>query len=79
MNPLVGGEVQRKVSAVASLVVLGTQPQDTEGQDLADLGQAFSGRHETGIEGVAQSAVSVGAVESLPKPRSPSITAKGGG
>jgi hypothetical protein len=39
MDALVGGEVQRKVSAVASfLVVLGTQPQDTARQDLADLG-----------------------------------------
>ena len=79
MDALGGGEVQGKVSVVFALFgSLRPQSQQAGRQDLADLGQAFGGRHETRIEGVAQSAVSFGAVESLPKPRSPSMTAKGG-
>jgi hypothetical protein len=67
MDALVGGEVQRKVSAGVGFTLPRPQPQQPGRQDLADLGQALGGRHETGIEGVAQSAVSVGAVAEPPQ------------
>jgi hypothetical protein len=55
MDALVGGEVQGKVSVVFALFgSLRPQSEQARGQDLADLGRAFGGRHETRIEGVAQ-------------------------
>jgi hypothetical protein len=55
MDALVGGEVQGKVSVVFALFgPLRPQAQQAGRQNLGDLGQAFGGRHETRIEGVAQ-------------------------
>jgi hypothetical protein len=53
MTAPAGGKVQGKVSAVAGFATLRPQPQDAEGEDLADLGQALGRGHQVRIEGVA--------------------------
>ncbi len=46
-----GGEkVQGKVSAVASLLMLRSQPQDAQRQDFADLAQALPGAHAAAFD-----------------------------
>lgn len=52
MDALAGGEVQRNLSTVVSMPVLGTKAQNASGKDLADLCEAFGGGHEVGIESV---------------------------
>jgi hypothetical protein len=54
MDALVGGEVQGKLSAVATLPSLRAKPQKAGGEDLADLGEPLGGAHQVGVEGVAQ-------------------------
>jgi len=60
MCALAGGEVQRNVSTVVSTPVLGAKAQNAGGEDLADLGKAFGGGHEVGVEGVVQGPVVLG-------------------
>ena len=62
MTALVGGEVQRKVSAVATLPSLRAKPQKAGGEDLADLGEPLGGAHQVGVEGVGQGRDVVGEV-----------------
>jgi hypothetical protein len=54
MDAPAGGEVQGKLSAVATLPSLRAKPQKAGRQDLADLGEPFGSRHEVGVESVVQ-------------------------
>jgi hypothetical protein len=54
MDAPVGGEVQGKVSAVATLPSLRVNPQKAGGEDLADLGEPLGGGHQVGVESVVQ-------------------------
>jgi hypothetical protein len=55
MDALGGGEVQGKLSAVATLSSLRAKPQEPGGEDLADLGQALGRGHQIGVEAVRAS------------------------